>query len=148
MLLEINKKQSMKFNIGLHQKNYILTKQFMILFTMIVQVIIILVLFGKRYDLTDFQTPLSFGKFKYFTGANNLYSKAGLISAIKEIGILPSDTLLIHSSMKAIGEVEHGAETVITAFTEYLTDEAKEHLAKLYGYKEYLPKPAPALTKG
>jgi len=34
------------------------------------------------------------------------------------------------------------------AFTEYISDEAKEHLAGLYGYKEYLPKPAAAVTKG
>ena len=34
------------------------------------------------------------------------------------------------------------------AFTEYISDEAKEHLAGLYGYKEYLPKPAKAVTKG
>jgi len=34
------------------------------------------------------------------------------------------------------------------AFSEYLTDEAKQHLGELYGYKEYLPKPAAALTKG
>jgi pyruvate ferredoxin oxidoreductase beta subunit len=33
-------------------------------------------------------------------------------------------------------------------FSEYLTDEAKQHLAELYGYKEYLPKPAAAVTKG
>jgi pyruvate ferredoxin oxidoreductase beta subunit len=34
------------------------------------------------------------------------------------------------------------------AFSEYLTDEAKQHLGQLYGYKEYLPKPAAAVTKG
>ena len=33
-------------------------------------------------------------------------------------------------------------------FEEYITDEAKAHLAGLYGYKEYLPKPAAAVTKG
>jgi len=32
-------------------------------------------------------------------------------------------------------------------FSEYMTDEAKEHLSRLYGYKEYLPKPAAAVTK-
>ena len=32
-------------------------------------------------------------------------------------------------------------------FSEYITDEAKECLAQLYGYREYLPKPAAALEK-
>lgn len=38
------------------------------------------------------------------------------------MGILPTDTLLIHSSMKAIGEVEGGADTVLDAFSEYLSE--------------------------
>ncbi|MCC5931914.1 MAG: AAC(3) family N-acetyltransferase [Cyclobacteriaceae bacterium] len=36
------------------------------------------------------------------------------------LGIMPSDTLLIHSSMKAVGKVEGGAEAVIDAFMQYL----------------------------
>ena len=39
---------------------------------------------------------------------------------IKNMGIKNNDTLLIHSSMKAIGQVEGGAETVLDAFMEYL----------------------------
>jgi len=41
---------------------------------------------------------------------------------IKEMGIKPTDTLLIHSSMKSIGEVSGGADTVLDAFMEYLKD--------------------------
>jgi pyruvate ferredoxin oxidoreductase beta subunit len=28
------------------------------------------------------------------------------------------------------------------AFSEYISEEAKQYLAERYGYKEYLPKPA------
>lgn len=51
-----------------------------------------------------------------------MYSKEDLIKAIKNIGIKPTDTLLIHSSMKAIGSVENGGDTVIDAFMEYMKD--------------------------
>lgn len=51
-----------------------------------------------------------------------MYSKDDLMKAIKNIGIKPTDTLLIHSSMKAIGNVENGGDTVIDAFMEYMQD--------------------------
>lgn len=51
-----------------------------------------------------------------------MYSKEDLLKAIKNIGIKPTDTLLIHSSMKAIGKVENGGDTVIDAFMEYMKD--------------------------
>ena len=51
-----------------------------------------------------------------------MYTKADLLQAIEEMGITKEDTVLIHSSMKAIGEVEGGAETVLDAFMEYLCD--------------------------
>ena len=37
------------------------------------------------------------------------------------MGILPSDTVVIHTSMKAIGTVEGGPDGVIDAFCEYLS---------------------------
>ncbi|NLM53409.1 MAG: AAC(3) family N-acetyltransferase [Firmicutes bacterium] len=49
-----------------------------------------------------------------------LFSQRQLQEQIEQMGILPSDTLLIHSSMKAIGEVEGGADTVLDAFMDYL----------------------------
>ena len=49
-----------------------------------------------------------------------LFSQRQLQEQIEQMGILPSDTLLIHSSMKAIGEVEGGADTVLDAFIDYL----------------------------
>ncbi len=39
-----------------------------------------------------------------------------------ELGINPKDTLLIHSSMKSIGAVENGADTVLDTFSEYLRE--------------------------
>lgn len=51
-----------------------------------------------------------------------MYSKQDLIKAIEQMGILPQDTVFIHSSMKAIGEVEGGADTVLDAFMEYLSE--------------------------
>lgn len=38
------------------------------------------------------------------------------------MGLKPDDKLMLHSSMKAIGEIEGGADAVIDAFTEYLCD--------------------------
>lgn len=49
-----------------------------------------------------------------------MYTKMDLIKAITALGVKPNDTLLIHSSMKSIGEVENGADTVIDAFIEYM----------------------------
>lgn len=51
-----------------------------------------------------------------------MHSKADLIKAMKKLGIDSKGTLLVHSSMKALGEVEGGAETVIDAFIEYMHD--------------------------
>lgn len=51
-----------------------------------------------------------------------MFTKKTLLNQIKELGIEPEDTLLVHSSMKAIGEVEGGADTVLDAFSEYLEE--------------------------
>lgn len=51
-----------------------------------------------------------------------MYTKSDLLESIKKIGIKPNDTLLIHSSMKAIGSVENGAETVLDVFIEYMKE--------------------------
>jgi aminoglycoside 3-N-acetyltransferase len=49
-----------------------------------------------------------------------MYTKTGLINYISAIGIEPNDTILVHSSMKSIGDVEGGADTVLDAFIEYM----------------------------
>jgi len=51
-----------------------------------------------------------------------MFTKQYLIQQIREMGILPTDTVLIHTSLRAIGEVENGADGIIDAFTEYLND--------------------------
>ncbi len=51
-----------------------------------------------------------------------VYSKENIIEQIKDLGIGRNDTLLIHSSMKSIGEVKNGAETILDAFIEYLSE--------------------------
>ncbi|KGE73192.1 AAC(3) family N-acetyltransferase [Spirochaeta lutea] len=49
-----------------------------------------------------------------------MHTKMTLKGEISKLGIDPEDRLLIHSSMKALGEVEGGADTVLDAFIEYL----------------------------
>lgn len=51
-----------------------------------------------------------------------IYSKKKIIIQLEELGIKKKDTLLVHSSMKSIGEVENGAEGVLDAFIEFFTD--------------------------
>ncbi len=51
-----------------------------------------------------------------------MYTKKDLLNDIEKIGVDPAGTLLIHSSMKAVGEVEGRADTVIDAFLEYMKD--------------------------
>ncbi len=49
-----------------------------------------------------------------------MYKKSELIFQMESLGIKNNDVLLVHSSMKAVGSVEDGADTVIDAFMEYL----------------------------
>lgn len=49
-----------------------------------------------------------------------MYTKMNLLNQIAEASIEQDHTLLIHSSMKAIGKVENGADTVLDAFIEYM----------------------------
>lgn len=51
-----------------------------------------------------------------------MFRKDELIAQIRAMGITPSDTVLIHTSMRAVGEVENGAHGLIDAFRDYLTD--------------------------
>jgi len=53
---------------------------------------------------------------------NKPYTLELLKDGICQLGILPDDTLLIHSSMKSIGIVEGEADGVLDAFSEYLKD--------------------------
>ena len=51
-----------------------------------------------------------------------LYIQEDLKKQLAEAGLLPTDTVLIHSSMKAIGAVEGGADTVLDAWMEYFSE--------------------------
>jgi aminoglycoside 3-N-acetyltransferase len=51
-----------------------------------------------------------------------MHTKESLSSQISALGIRPNGTLLIHSSMKAVGECDGGADTVIDTFLDYMKD--------------------------
>ena len=50
-----------------------------------------------------------------------MFTKEELKKQIRDMGIDKDDTVLIHTSMRAIGEVENGADGVIDAFCEVLS---------------------------
>lgn len=50
------------------------------------------------------------------------YTKQDLLNYLNELHIDPKGTLLVHSSMKSIGEVEGGADTVLDALSEYMKE--------------------------
>lgn len=49
-----------------------------------------------------------------------MFTAAELQAQLSEMGVLPTDTVMLHTSMKAIGEVENGADGLIDAFCGYL----------------------------
>jgi len=51
-----------------------------------------------------------------------MYTKQDLIAHLEAAGIDPRGTVLMHSSMKSIGAVEGGADTVLDACSEYMKD--------------------------
>lgn len=51
-----------------------------------------------------------------------IYKKEDLMRNLQEMGLQTTDALMVHSSMKAIGEVEGGADTVVDALLEYFKD--------------------------
>lgn len=50
---------------------------------------------------------------------NMAYTKQSLKQDLAAMGLTGAETILIHSSMKSIGEVEGGADTVLDALMEY-----------------------------
>ena len=51
-----------------------------------------------------------------------MHTKESLIKDIEQTGIRKTGTLLIHSSMKTVGEVEGGGDTVLDVFIEYMKE--------------------------
>lgn len=52
----------------------------------------------------------------------NCYSKEKLTEQLQDMGLKTTDTVMVHSSMKAMGNVEGGADTVVDALMEYLKE--------------------------
>lgn len=50
------------------------------------------------------------------------YTKAGLKHDLAAMGLTGNETILIHSSMKSIGPVEGGADTVLDAWMEFFAE--------------------------
>ncbi len=51
-----------------------------------------------------------------------MYTKSDLISNLQEMGLTGKEAIMIHSSMKSIGDVEGGADTVVDALMEFFAD--------------------------
>ena len=51
--------------------------------------------------------------------SDKIYRKEDLIKQLEDMGLAGDETILIHSSMKSIGEVERRADTVLDAWMEY-----------------------------
>lgn len=51
-----------------------------------------------------------------------MYTKTELLSQMQNMGLMPHDTVLIHTSMRAVGPVEGGADGLLDAFCTYLKD--------------------------
>ncbi len=49
-------------------------------------------------------------------------TKQSLLSDLKKSGIDPCGTLLVHSSVKSVGECENGADTILDALIEFMKD--------------------------
>lgn len=52
----------------------------------------------------------------------NAYTKEQLITQLKNAGIKSTDSVMVHSSMKSLGMVEGGADTVVDSLMEYFSD--------------------------
>lgn len=59
---------------------------------------------------------------KKLLGGRAMHTRQSLIKDLEKLNIDPKGTLLIHSSMKSIGDVEGGADTVLDALIEYMED--------------------------
>lgn len=51
-----------------------------------------------------------------------MHTKESLMEQLEQLGIDRQGTLLVHSSMKSMGPVEGGADTVLDALSEYMRD--------------------------
>ncbi len=52
-----------------------------------------------------------------------MHTKQSLTEDLIRAGLMPSETLLVHSSMKSIGEVDGGADTVLDVLMDYFRED-------------------------
>jgi aminoglycoside 3-N-acetyltransferase len=50
-----------------------------------------------------------------------MHTQQDIMRDMAHLGILPSDSVLVHTSLKSIGATENGADTVLDAFCAYLS---------------------------
>lgn len=53
--------------------------------------------------------------------SSQTYTKADLLACLSDIGFDGSETVMIHSSMKSIGQVDGGADTVLDALSKFFS---------------------------
>lgn len=51
-----------------------------------------------------------------------MYNKQQLMQHLRAMGLQPTDTVMVHSSMKAIGDVEGRADTVLDALMDFFSE--------------------------
>ena len=51
-----------------------------------------------------------------------MHTKEGLLRDLQNMGLAPTDAVMVHASMKAVGPVAGGADTVLDAFMEYFRE--------------------------
>lgn len=55
-------------------------------------------------------------------GENTMHTKESLMKQLEQLGIDREGTLLFHSSLKSMGPIEGGADTVLDVFSDYMKD--------------------------
>jgi len=51
-----------------------------------------------------------------------MYNEEDLLTQLKDMNIDQNGTIIVHSSMKSVGDVEGGADTVLDAFSNFMKD--------------------------
>ena len=62
-------------------------------------------------------------KYCFQMGEKEMYQKEDIIRDLRKLGITAGDMVLMHSSFKALGEIEGGAKTFFDAFMELLGED-------------------------
>jgi aminoglycoside 3-N-acetyltransferase len=67
-------------------------------------------------------------------------TKSDLLRALQDLGLIPGDSLIVHSSLRTLGEVDGGADTVLDALLETLGP-AGNLMLPTFNYTRPLPEP-------